>query len=137
MLYEVMKHIRNFFPKQYFEGTFTISGGRLSLPESFKGKYYLIEGSYLNDGVYKIDAENLEDETFTGYVTALAPPKAFLDCVSEIEEWCRKYAGVTKNGPYESESFGGYSYTRAKNANGNAVGWQDAFQSRLNNWRKL
>lgn len=136
MLYEVMKYIRNFFPRQYFEGTFKISGGTLGLPESFKGHYFLIEGSFLNDGVYKYDASDLEDETFTGCITSLAPPKDFIVLVDEIKSWCDKYAVVT-NGPYQSESFGGYSYTKATNANGNAAGWQDVFQSRLNNWRKL
>lgn len=136
MLYEVMKHCRNFFPRQYFYGKFTISGGQISLPESFEGRYFLIEGSSMNDGVYEVNAVILEDETFEGYLTSLAPPKAFLTLVKEIEDWCEKYTGVT-TGPYSSESFGGYSYTRATNSNGNAAGWQDVFQSRLNNWRKL
>lgn len=137
MLYEVMKHVRNFFPKQYFDGTFTISDGVLSLPESFKGHYYLIEGSFYNDGVHKYDAADLEDETFDGYITSLAPPKDFIALADEIGKWCEKYGSGVANGPYTSESFGGYSYTKATNANGNAAGWQDVFQSRLNNWRKL
>ncbi len=130
-----MKHIRNFFPRQSYEGTFTITSGMLSLPESFGGRYILIEGSYLNDGVHEVYSV-FEDEKFEGCITSLAPPKEFLDLVKEIDAWCKKNAEVT-TGPYTSESFGGYSYTKATNANGNAAGWQDTFQSRLNTWRKL
>lgn len=34
-------------------------------------------------------------------------------------------------------SFGGYSYSKATNASGVAVGWQDVFKSRLNTWRRI
>ena len=36
-----------------------------------------------------------------------------------------------------AESFGGYSYTKATDANGAPIGWHKAFASRLNEWRKL
>ena len=38
---------------------------------------------------------------------------------------------------YRSESFGGYAYTKATDANGAPIGWQKAFASRLNQWRRL
>ncbi len=43
-------------------------------------------------------------------------------------------------GPYQSESFGGYTYTmKADNGGGNggATSWQSAFAARMNKWRKL
>lgn len=64
----------------------------------------------------------------------MAVPRALIALSDEIKAW------VDKNGqesPYTSESFGGYSYSKATNAQGMAVGWRDVFRSRLNTWRKI
>ena len=52
----------------------------------------------------------------------------------EIAAWNEKNGTP---GPYTSESFGGYSYSKATNASGVVVGWQDVFKSRLNAWRRI
>ena len=75
----------------------------------------------------------LTDETFTGAVWALAVPKSVVTLAEEIKAWAAK----NQLGAYTSESFGGYSYTRATNAKGAAVGWQDAFAAQLAPYRKL
>ena len=76
-------------------------------------------------------------ETFTGEIWALAVPGAVIDLAVEIEAWETKN-GAVSTGPYQSESFGGYSYTKATDAQtGGAVTWQSAFRSRLNQWRKI
>lgn len=138
MLYEIMRHIKNFFPYQRFEGCFTIKDGRISLPSSFSGSYILIEGSAFNDDVYNIselmETWELKDETFTGALVALRPPRDFLILVEEMKAWQTKHGN---RGPYSSESFGGYSYTRAVNRDGNAAGLFEQFASRLNTWRKV
>ena len=69
---------------------------------------------------------------------ALAVPKAVIDLSVEIEAWQEKN-GEAVASPYQSESFGGYSYTKrsAGNDSGTLNGWHDAFRSRLNDWRKL
>lgn len=132
MLNEVMKHIRDYFPTgEAAEGKLTIEDGRISLP--FLENYFLIEGSIYNDGVHE-RSDTLINETFEGRVSALRPPKAFLDLVGQIEEY---EAAAGKPGPFQSESFGGYSYTRATNAAGNIAGWQDVFKTKLNAWRKI
>jgi len=65
---------------------------------------------------------------------SLALAQELAELVEEIEQWCEK----NPSGPYTSESFGGYSYTKATNhATGRPVTWQDAFRSALNQWRKL
>lgn len=135
MLEQVMREIRNYFPVESHYGTFTIENGVISPLSLHVGQYYMIEGSALNDGVYKY-GETIEQpaETFTGYITVLAPPKAFLEIVTEIEAYQAKYGDVT---PYTSESFGGYSYTKASGSNGSSISWADAFGKRLNAWRKL
>lgn len=80
----------------------------------------------------------LEDETFQGAIWALAVPKAVVELAGDIEAWQEKYSAVM-NSPYTSESFGGYSYTKASGAGDStgSGGWQAAFRARLDPYRKL
>lgn len=135
MLCEVMRHIRNFFvvPNAAKEGVFSITDGVIDLPFLLTGQYFLIEGSILNDGVHKYP-DILTDETFTGRIVPLAIPKDFIAICDEIEEFQRKSGSASA---YVSESFGGYSYTKATNSKGKLASWQDAFGERLNVWRKV
>ena len=128
--------LRNYFETEKRFGTFTISGGSIS-PSDFlqDGQYYRIVGSVFNDGVHRHPAHDLTDETFDGTVWAMAVPPAVVDLATEIEEYNKSDVG--KPSPYISENFGGYGYTKATDANGTPIGWQKAFASRLNKWRKL
>lgn len=133
MLYEIMKHIRNFFVRgEKIQGEFHIEDGTISLP-LLDGQYFLIEGSILNDGVYKYPASELTDETFVGVITPLAPPQDFIALCNEINE----YNSKSPESAYASESFGGYSYTRATDNDGNVAGWQSAYKKRLDVYRKI
>lgn len=136
MLYEIMRHIRNFFPVpgESHDGKFAVKDGTITLSFLKPGQYFLVEGSTFNDGIHLYPDADMADETFTGIITGLAIPQAFLSVVHEIEEWQQESGAVS---PYASESFGGYSCSRATNKNGDAVSWKDAFRSRLNTWRKL
>ena len=87
------------------------------------------------DGVHQYPASDLTDEVFNGSVWAMAVPPAVIDLAAEIEEYNKSDAG--KASPFTSESFGGYAYTKATDANGAPIGWKKAFASRLNQWRKL
>lgn len=136
MLDHVLAYLRNYFPVWYQYGTFDIKNGAITVPELKDGQYFRIVGSVFNDGVHKNPASNLVDETFTGTVYALAIPQALLDLVAEIEKWQAKN-GEKAAGPFQSESFGGYSYTLKSNAEGYGASWQSAFASRLNIWRKI
>ena len=139
MLEQVLMHLKNWFlvPGGIHEGTYTIEDGGIALPFLANGQYFRIVGSVFNDGLHQYPASDLKAETFDGTVWALAIPQAVIDLAVEIEAW------ETKNGdasvsPYQSESFGGYSYSKATDsATGGAVTWQSAFRSRLNAWRKL
>lgn len=138
MLEEIMRYCRNWFPCGTHNGEFEIICGRADLPFLKVGQYYRIEGSVFNDGLHRRGIEELEDETFAGYVTALNPPKAFLQLCEEITEWQEKNAEKVQS-PFQSESFGGYSYTKASGADGggNGTSWQTAFGARLKPWRRL
>lgn len=145
MLEQLLGHLKNWFRvrdavdgKHY--GTYTIKSGSITLPFLMHGQYFRIIGSVFNDGLYQYaDDLELTDETFSGTIWALAVPKAVLDLCKDIEEWDKKYSDVVAT-PYTSESFGGYSYTKAGGGtaeNANSNGWQGVFAARLNQWRKI
>lgn len=136
MLNEVLSHLHNWFCLSVNPGTYTISGGILpSLSFLQTAQYFRIIGSVFNDGVYQYPATELTDETFTGDIWALAVPKELLELVGKIEAWCAK----TENQPDAkiSESFGGYSYSKAAGPSGAPLTWPGVFRAQLNRWRKI
>lgn len=146
MLSELCQELRNWFDRDqpHLYGAFEISNGRIAdrdFNELIKpNQYFKIAGSVFNDGVWKND-ENLEltDELFLGQVTLMAIPQAVLDLNAEIDDWITKY-GDSASSPYQSESFGGYSYSKASGGNGSSgsgASWQSCFANRLNKWRKI
>lgn len=141
MLTEICAHLHNWFvvPNGIRPGTYEISNGAFVAPLDFlqSGQYYYINGSVFNDGVHKFsdlfDGE-LKSETFTGEIWAMAVPKLFLTLVDEITAWVAKHPPS----PYQSESFGGYSYNRGNNPmSGSPLIWKDIYRSNLNPWRKV
>lgn len=146
MLTELCKELNNWFDLFRCFGRYTIKDnvitGNYSLQDN---QYFRIVGSVFNDGVYKFD-ENLElvDEVFDGSIWAMAIPKGVIALASDIEAWKDKYQSIDSPAmsPYNSESFGGYSYSKSGGASssGNVdLGgtWQGAFADRLNHWRKI
>ena len=139
MLEQVLMHLNNWFlvPGGIHEDAYTIKDGSIALPFLQNGQYFRICGSVFNDGLHRYPAADLTDEAFEGTVWALAVPQAVASLADEIAAWETKN-GAAAVGPYQSESFGGYSYTKATDTHtGGAVTWQSAFRSRLNAWRKL
>ena len=139
MLEQVLMHLKNWFlvPGGIHEGTYTIEDGGITLPFLANGQYYRICGSVFNDGLHQYPSGDLRNETFDGTVWALAIPRSVIDLAAEIETWETKNGDAARS-PFASESFGGYSYSKATgSATGGAVTWQTAFRSRLNAWRKL
>lgn len=141
-LERVMRHCRNWFVRASHTGDFTIADGALIGAESYllPGQYYRIVGSVFSDGVHRYgDADDtLTDEAFSGRVDALAPPRDFIQFASEIADWQEKYGAMAAS-PLSSESFGGYSYTKASGVtqDGGAGGWEAHFALRLARYRKL
>lgn len=139
MLEQLLMHLNNWFlvPDGIHEGTYTIKDGGITLPFLKDGQFFRICGSVFNDGLHQYPGDCLTDETFTGEIWALAIPRAVIFLSNDIEKWEEKN-GAAAAGPYQSESYAGYSYTKATDAQtGGAITWQSAFRSRLNQWRKL
>lgn len=140
MIERVCEHIHNYFSadEDRRAGTYTIENGILALDHVVEGQYFRIVGSAFNDGVYIQPADDLIDETFTGEVWAMKPPRDFLRTVEEIEAWEAKY-GERVMSPFQSENvIGVYSYAKAATGGASALtGWQAAFKARLDRWRRL
>ena len=139
MLEQVLMNIRNWFPVKggIHSGTFTIKDGGITLPFLADGQYFRICGSVFNDGLHQYPAADLVDEEFSGSILELAIPPAVVDLADEIGAWQEKN-GEASASPYQSESFGGYSYSKATDAEtGGAVTWQSAFKQQLSAWRKI
>ncbi len=143
MLTELCQELRNWFDRERHSGTFQIVDGNIAADFLVPGQYYRVKGSIFSDGVHLYPSEDLQDETFTGEVWTLAIPPFIVALSDEIDAWRAKYEAVdsTAMSPFSSESFGGYSYTKSGNGSasgGNTgSGWQAAFASRLNRWRKI
>ena len=139
MLEQVLMNIRNWFPVKggIHSGTFTIKDGGITLPFLADGQYFRICGSVFNDGLHQYNVLDLTDETFNGTIWALSIPQPIIDLANEIQEWQDKNADALSS-PYSSESFGGYSYSKATNSEtGGAETWQSHFKQQLSAWRKI
>lgn len=129
---EMCASLHNYFAVDIVPGEYTVNDGEITLPFLAAGQFFRVVGSVFCDGVYRYGDKLPADETFDGAIWALAIPPALEDLAAEIEAWKEKNAEVI-NSPYQSESFGGYSYTKGSDS----ASWQGAFAKRLNRWRKL
>lgn len=146
MLSELCKELNNWFSRDIYLGTYHIEDGTFEVDFLQEGQFFRIVGSVFNDGVYQYPPSGLADETFNGAVWAMSVPQEVITLSEEIDAWNEMYGGVgsANMSPYQSESFGGYSYSKGSaNGYGSGTGsgsgntWQSAFASRLNNWRKI
>lgn len=148
MLSEVCAYLRNWFDKNQPKtfGEIVIENGSLSTDCKLKqNQYFRIIGSTFNDGVYKNDSNlTLTDEVFKGAVWAMSIPPDFISLVTEISAYQAKYGDInsTAMSPFNSESFGGYSYSKSSGGSSDTSKdksgtWQGAFGARLAKWRKI
>ena len=137
MLTELCAELRNYFVVKIHEGTFTINGGKIA-PLDFlqENQYFRIVGSVFNDGVYKNTADlELTNEVFCGAVWSMAVPPSVVDLAAEIKKY--NESDEAKPSAYTSESFGGYSYSKATDSNGVPLDWKKVFASRLKPFRRI
>lgn len=139
MLEKILDYIHNYFVKEKHEGEFKIESGFIDVDFLQNGQYFKIIGSVLNDGVYVYPTE-LVDEEFNGQIWSMAVPRTLIDLAREVENWVGKYGDIIDS-PFQSESFGGYSYTKGSSSNGqggnSGLSWQSKFSSQLNAYRKI
>lgn len=136
MIVEVCLEIKNWFTdrEDIHVGNFEIKGGLLQSPFDLKeGQYFRICGSTFNDGIYRYGRNKLVDEEFHGAIWCMKVPRDFIELVEEIETFVSKN---DETSTFLSESFGGYSYSKASK-NGMPLTWRDVFRNRLNRYRKI
>lgn len=135
MLEAVLTHLHNWFPVNNgrHAGTFSIVSGMPAVDFLANGQYFRVKGSVFSDGLHVyMGGERLKDETFEGEIWALAVPESVVSLAKEIEVYTSKNPESDKL----SESFGGYSYSRAS-ADGAPIGWQGAYSKRLAPYRRM
>ena len=145
MLNEICAEIKNFFTYEDDKhiGDWVIEEGTLAPSLDFPTNYIRIVGSRLNDGVHKVSDMKLNDESFHGAIWCMSIPADFLALATEIESWQEKNGNVdsANMSPFQSESFGGYSYS--KSSGGSSSGessvptWQSQYASRLKIYRRV
>lgn len=144
MLTELCQELKNWFDRGQprIHGAFEIVDGKI-VDTDFTdviqdNQYFRIIGSVFNDGVHQYTNElGLTDEAFVGSIWLMAVPKAVIDLADEIDTWVTQYGDSVKS-PYNSESFGGYSYSMASGSGSSSKPtWQSVFANKLNLWRKI
>lgn len=134
MLNQILKEIHNYFETNKFvKDRFTIENGTIANLPFIEGQYVKIEGSILNDGVYLFPLSSIKNEQFNGTIIGLAIPNELI----ELETNIKAYVVKNPSTAYTSESFGGYSYSKATDTNGVVASWQDVFRKELNTYRKI
>ena len=150
-IFEVCQYLKNWFDRNQsrYIGDITIQNGALSETYGLKvGQYFRIIDSTLNEGVYQYPITTLTDETFDGAIWGMALPKPFIALLDDIEAWKAKFNSLdTQDGkqamsPFNSESFGGYSYSKSNGGTGDTSKdksgtWQGVFGARLAPYRKM
>lgn len=151
MLEEILAYLHNWFIVDTQHGKFAVKDGILtgcSLP-LFDGQRVRISGSAAWDGVWTWHTggplcdsddkttENRADEQFAGTLNSLGIPWELVKRSQEIKAWTLENA-KTINSPYQSESFNGYSYSKAVTADGGAFDWRAMFGRELfARWGKI
>lgn len=142
-LTEICEELNNYFWRTKRTGKFTISGGTFTADYLQTGQYFRIIGSVFNDGVHKYPATDLHDEEFNGAIWSMAVPQTVVDLAAEVKSWQDKYGSINSPvmSPFNSESFGIYSYNKGSNgtddSGNNANSWQAAFASRLSPYKRV
>ena len=133
--------LHNWFDVERSIGIFEIKNGTLVINDMLNGQFFRIVGSVFNDGVYQYPATDLKDEVFDGAVWYMAVPPDALALIVDMTEWETTNADAL-NSPYSSESFGGYSYSKASGASGanggdGSITAFSHFADKLKRWRKV
>lgn len=149
MLTQICQYLRNWFDLDsrknrlpYWDGEFTVADGVLVgfSDRLIDGQHYRIIGSLLNDGVHQHGTDTLRDETFTGTVQSMSIPPDIVALDTDVPAWLEANAAALAS-PYQSESFGGYSYSLRSSGSeqGGGLEWynQPQFKARLDPWRKI
>lgn len=127
MLTKICAYLKNYFETERRIGEIKITDGAITCdgePVALNdGQHFALFRDNFALGVYKA-GEDIADKTFQGAVWPMDPPAAILEAAKWAEDWEAENGGATAtaNGPFQSESFGGYSYTKATGGSTGSIG---------------
>lgn len=125
-------------PNRYVDhiefGKFTIKDGGIAPSDFLEDEdYFRIVGSKRNDGLYQHPTAVLTDENFEGAVWVMRVPPIVITLAQDYE---KEYGNNSeKTNAYVSESFGGYSYTKATDSHGVPISWWRLHEDELRPFR--
>lgn len=140
----LMQECNNHFYRTYEHDTFAIKSGVISTTGKYLPNQYIkIEGSILNDGIYKIEKmdndkiniASLQDEVFEGCIYGLAVPKGFIELSEKVNEFLQNPKSTPTN--ISSESFNNYSWSKGKKVNGANITWNDVFIDDIRAYKQI
>lgn len=144
MIEQVLRELNDYFFRSSCNGTnIAADGVTVDDVSAFTvNQYILVNGSRINDGVYKIKAivnadkklmaDGLQVESGEFNVYGLAIPKAVLDLATEIEAYIAKNPdGIA------AETLGDYSVTYGGGRGSNDFSWKSVYRSRLAAFRQV
>lgn len=154
MLTQICQELRNWFDRGLpkYHGIIHIADGVVTvdgvLPSLQTGQHYRLIGTVFNDGVHVwgLGSQDLVPEAdVDATLWEMRVPPVVVELANDIAAWQDKYGCVESENmsPFSSESFAGYSYSKASGGGsssgggGSTVDWRSAFASRLNRWRKI
>lgn len=124
MLTEICQYLHNYFDYERHNGDITVNGGVITCNGDAialeEGQYFALFRGRIPLGVF--NAEDGLDKTFNGSVWLMDVPKAILDADTWAKSWMEKNGSANSdaNSAFQSESFGGYSYSKGNNTTGKA-----------------
>lgn len=122
MLTEICQYLHNYFDYERHYGDISIIGQSVFCDgkeiDIESGQYFALFRNRIPLGVFQ--KSELTDKSFTGSVWLMDVPKAITDADAWAETWKANNmaAGSEANSVYQSESFGGYSYSKGNNSKG-------------------
>lgn len=122
-------------------GSFSIVDGILTgYTNNYKvGQYIVIKGSILNDDLYLVNAEmkleNAVDEKFTGIIYGLVVPRQLILLAEQVKKY--EEANPIEKSNIVSQSWGGWSESKGRGANGAVVTWQELFSKQLAPYKQM
>ena len=146
MLTEICANLNNYFSfaSDRIFGKFEVSDGRISPPiDVAEGQYYRVCGSIFNDGVHSSEDLLKDEPEFEGAIWLMRVPADVIALDAEMEAWLAKYgvADSPNMSPYSSESFGGYTYSKAQGYASTGGGMLNnvwaVFGDRLKRYRRI
>ena len=123
MLTRICRYLKNWFVVKTYLGNITVSDGKVYCNgdeiEMQEGQRFALVRIHYVYGTYSYGDE-IEDSEFEGAVWIMDVPADVLEVAERMTEWETANGGADSQAmsPYQSESFGGYSYSKGSGTNG-------------------